>query len=157
MVGQADYHKLQGFIYSKLINSTSFKDIHDNKLSYKYFSYSNIFPPSSVKMGQSRYFLFASPDNELVKAVFETARRILEAKNTFNIGNQFYQLISAQVRSSVGTISSGGNGNGIWLRVLGSHTANGHRNYLYGFTHTGKTSSSWSGDISDRSSELREL
>ena len=63
MVGQADYHKLQGFIYSKLINSTSFKDIHDNKLSYKYFSYSNIFPPSSVKMGQSRYFLFASPDN----------------------------------------------------------------------------------------------
>ena len=38
-----------------------------------------------------------------------------------------------------------------------SHTANRDRNYLYGFTHTGKTSSSWSGDISDRSSELREL
>ena len=37
------------------------------------------------------------------------------------------------------------NGNWIWLRILGSSTAHRHRNYLYCFTHTGKTtSSSWS-------------
>ena len=46
----------------------------------------------------------------------------------------------APTGQSVGTTSSSGNGNGIWLRVLGSHTANRDRNYLYDFTHTRKTS-----------------
>ena len=38
----------------------------------------------------------------------------------------------------VRTISNG-NGNGIWLRVLGSSIAHGDRNYLYGFVQTAKT------------------
>ena len=41
-------------------------------------------------------------------------------------------------------IISSRNGNRIWLRILGSRTAHRDRNYLYCFTHTGKTSSSWS-------------
>lgn len=51
VLGSMDYHKIHGFVYGTLINSTPFKEIHDNK-SFKFFSYSNIFPPSQVKKGQ---------------------------------------------------------------------------------------------------------
>jgi len=48
-------------------------------------------------------------------------------------------------------------GNWIWLCILSSRTAHRDRSHLYDSTHTGKTSSSWSGGCSHCSSGLREL
>jgi CRISPR/Cas system endoribonuclease Cas6 (RAMP superfamily) len=46
------YHKLQGFIYSKLINQSQFKDIHDLK-TYKYV----FFIKYVNKLGVFRYLI----------------------------------------------------------------------------------------------------
>jgi CRISPR-associated endoribonuclease Cas6 len=92
-----NYHKLQGFVYEKLISPTQFRNIHDKSL-YKFFSYSNIFPPSPAKTGDHRYLLFASPDIQLVKSVFQTIKRIMiESKHSINIGEQKYILASARM------------------------------------------------------------
>jgi CRISPR-associated endoribonuclease Cas6 len=61
-----NYGKVQGFIYDELINKTQFKGIHESK-SYKFFCFSNIFPPSPAKKGELRYITFSSPNNDLVK------------------------------------------------------------------------------------------
>ena len=44
----SEYHKVQGFVYDKLIANTEFKEIHNLK-SYKFFCYSNIFPQNIFK------------------------------------------------------------------------------------------------------------
>jgi CRISPR-associated endoribonuclease Cas6 len=90
------YHKLQGFIYDQLINATTFKDIHD-KSSYKFFNYSNIFPPSISKVDEKRYLLFASPNYQLVESVLEIIKQLAESKTIINIGDNRYRLISARM------------------------------------------------------------
>ncbi|MBS7627100.1 CRISPR-associated endoribonuclease Cas6, partial [Candidatus Bathyarchaeota archaeon] len=63
------YHKdLQGLIYKFLRNST-FKTLHDKK-GYKYFSFSNIIPPSRIiEEGSSKSLIVASPDRGLIETV----------------------------------------------------------------------------------------
>lgn len=92
-----DYHKLQGFVYDKLINTTEFSNIHDSK-SYKLFCFSNIFPLHIVKAGEIRNFIFASPNHKLIEAVFNTIKSAIESKNCIvNIGEQLYELVSAEI------------------------------------------------------------
>jgi CRISPR-associated endoribonuclease Cas6 len=91
-----DYHKLQGFVYHKLINSTRFNNLHDLK-SYKLFCFSNIFPGPVVKSGQIRNFIFSSPNVSLVEEVFNTIKSFIETKNIqANIVEQVYEVISAE-------------------------------------------------------------
>jgi CRISPR-associated endoribonuclease Cas6 len=85
----SEYHKIQGFVYDKLISNTEFRDIH-NLITYKFFCFSNIFPPSLVKTGQIRHLLFSSPDLQLIKSVFSHLRENL-VENLVNIGDQQYK------------------------------------------------------------------
>lgn len=54
------HHKLQGFIYN-LLRDTQYCSLHDKK-RYKFFSFSNIFPPNDSKTGDVKQLLISSPD-----------------------------------------------------------------------------------------------
>jgi CRISPR-associated endoribonuclease Cas6 len=91
----SEYHKVQGFVYDTLISNTEFRDIH-NLITYKFFCFSNIFPPTIVKCGQIRHLLFSSPDLHLIKSVFSHLRENL-AENVINIGDQQYRIKAAEL------------------------------------------------------------
>ncbi|MGB0026289.1 MAG: hypothetical protein WBP64_05575 [Nitrososphaeraceae archaeon] len=63
----SEYHKVQGFVYDKLIANTKYRGMHDSN-TYKFFCFSNIFPSTLVKSGQIRRLLFSSPNIDLVKS-----------------------------------------------------------------------------------------
>lgn len=90
------YHKLQGFIYSNLISQSPFKRIHDLK-TYKYYCYSNIFPPSPAKAGERRFLIFSTPDQNLINFVYDRIKELKENKSVINIGNQSYLIDSAKM------------------------------------------------------------
>lgn len=46
------HHKLQGFLYG-LLKDSAYCDLH-NKRSYKFFSFSNIFPSTDMQKGDVR-------------------------------------------------------------------------------------------------------
>ena len=94
------YHKLQGFIYSNLINQSQFKGIHDLK-TYKYYCYSNIFPPSPAKVGESRFLLFSTPNQNLINAVYDNIRELVANRTVTNIGNQSYLITSAKMLKTI--------------------------------------------------------
>jgi CRISPR-associated endoribonuclease Cas6 len=94
----SEYHKVQGFVYDTLISNTEFRDIH-NLNTYKFFCFSNIFPPTIVKCGQIRHLLFSSPDLHLVKSVFSHLREKL-LENVINIGDQQYRIKSSELRET---------------------------------------------------------
>jgi len=70
------YHKdLQGLVYRFLRNS-AFKTLHDRK-GYKYFSFSNIVPPSRmIDEGSSRSLIVASPDSHFIETVSKGLEQI---------------------------------------------------------------------------------
>ncbi|MFZ0513685.1 MAG: CRISPR-associated endoribonuclease Cas6 [Candidatus Nitrosopolaris sp.] len=94
--GTSQYHKVQGFIYDKLIANTEFKGMHDLS-SYKFFCFSNIFPPTVVKSGQIKRLLFCSPNIDLVRSVFSYAKENLVGDEVLNIGEQQYRLKSSEL------------------------------------------------------------
>ncbi|HOJ96559.1 MAG TPA: CRISPR-associated endoribonuclease Cas6 [Methanospirillum sp.] len=84
-----EYHKLQGFIYS-LIKKSGFIGIHD-KLGYKPFSFSNLFPFKNQKKGEIQKLIFATPGHGLGEAVFETLEKQLHSQ--IHIGDCEYILV----------------------------------------------------------------
>lgn len=60
-------HKLQGRLYNDL-KQAGYENIHRDE-GPKCFSYSNIFPPRDAEEGDTRRFIFASIDEELVTEV----------------------------------------------------------------------------------------
>jgi len=80
------YHKLQGFLYSLLKNSTYHK-LH-NRRGYKFFSFSNIFPSVDMHVHDVRRLLIASPDPNLVN-VF---RKQLDDTRKVNIGEMSFRV-----------------------------------------------------------------
>ncbi|HZA68192.1 MAG TPA: CRISPR-associated endoribonuclease Cas6 [Nitrososphaeraceae archaeon] len=90
----SEYHKVQGFVYDKLIANTKYRGIHDSN-AYKFFCFSNIFPPTIVKVGQTRSLLFSSPNLDLINSVFTHAKEILTGSQLINIGEQQYRLKSS--------------------------------------------------------------
>lgn len=95
-IEKMQYHKLQGFVYKNLINSSPFRELHDLK-TYKYYCYSNIFPPSSTKKGERRFLIFSSPNKYLVDSIFSTIGQYIENKNTINIGDMSFVPSSARL------------------------------------------------------------
>ena len=70
------YHKdLQGLVYRFLRNS-AFKTLHDRKGS-KYFSFSNIIPPSRViDEGSNKTLIIASPDGHLIETISDDLEKM---------------------------------------------------------------------------------
>lgn len=94
------YHKLQGFIYSNLINQSQFKGIHDLK-TYKYYCYSNIFPPSPAKVGERRFLIFSTPNQDLIDSVYDNIRELIANRTITNIGNQSYLITCAKMLKTI--------------------------------------------------------
>jgi len=92
----SEYHKVQGFVYDKLIANTEFKEIHNLK-SYKFFCFSNIFPPSIVKKGQIRNLLICSPNEDLIKSIFSYIKNNIIHDKVVNIGEQQYYIKSLEL------------------------------------------------------------
>jgi len=63
------YHRnLQGLIYH-LIRNSRYASLHDKK-GYKYFSFSNIIPPTQeIDQGSSKTLIIASPDENFIKTL----------------------------------------------------------------------------------------
>jgi len=89
------YHKnLQGLIYRFLRNS-EFQTLHDRK-GYKYFSFSNIIPPSRViDEGTDKTLIVASPNNNFI----ETVSKGLDELNggEVRIGEMVFRVEAARI------------------------------------------------------------
>ncbi len=95
------YHvKLQGFVYS-LLRNTPYEHLHDLR-GYKYFCFSNIYPPFDTRQGESRQLVLSSPDEKLVG----TFAQALLTREEINIGSmRFYlrgiRVVRPKIRRSV--------------------------------------------------------
>ena len=92
----SEYHKIQGFVYDKLVANTKYRSMH-NSNTYKFFCFSNIFPSTVVKSGQIRRLLFSSPNIDLVNSIFSYAKDNLVGDRVINIGEQQYHLKSLEL------------------------------------------------------------
>ncbi len=85
------YHKLQGFIYS-LLEDTPYRGLHDGR-GYKFFCFSNIFPPRDLKRGDVRHFMISSPDVRLLDAF----RERLVKRERMNVGDLSFAVKGVSV------------------------------------------------------------
>lgn len=82
------HHKLQGFIYS-LLKNTSFENLHDQK-GYKFYSFSNIFLGKHAE--SSLYnLIISSPSSKFIKEISYQLQKIIDIKIPIEIG-QFFEL-----------------------------------------------------------------
>jgi CRISPR-associated endoribonuclease Cas6 len=97
------HHKLQGFIYG-LLDGTPYVKLHD-KRGYKFFCFSNIFPPKgtkkdpseSMERGEARQLLISSPEVGLMGILNDKLTQIGEERIPVNIGDMSFELESVQV------------------------------------------------------------
>lgn len=85
----AYYPKMQGFVYS-LLRGTDYASLHDGQ-SYKFFSFSNIFPAGDFKSGDERRFMISSPDEKLI----ETFKNGLTKLEKAAIGEMLFKIEEA--------------------------------------------------------------
>jgi len=96
------HHKLQGFIYS-LLDGTPYVKLHD-KRGYKFFCFSNIFPPKgakkepseSMKKGELRQMLISSPEVGLVNILNEKLEQMGGERSPVNIGEMSFVVESVK-------------------------------------------------------------
>jgi CRISPR-associated endoribonuclease Cas6 len=86
------HHKLQGFIYS-LLDGTPYIKLHDRK-GYKFFCFSNIFPPNDAKAGAARSLLISSPDVGLINALEKSLKELQEEGEPANVGEMSFKIDS---------------------------------------------------------------
>jgi CRISPR-associated endoribonuclease Cas6 len=80
------HHRVQGFIYSLLTN-TSFEGLHDKK-GYKFFSFSNIF--AKVSTDSSSYnLIIASPSSDFINQISYQLQKVIEYQIPIEIGSLF--------------------------------------------------------------------
>lgn len=80
--------KVQGVVY-RMLEDAGYDDLHD-KQSFKFLTFSNIFPPHDMQAGDDRTFIVASPSRELIESVANVARQW----NRFEPGDQQYAIES---------------------------------------------------------------
>ncbi|AOV95126.1 hypothetical protein AQV86_04345 [Nanohaloarchaea archaeon SG9] len=81
------YHvDLQGAVYRKL-EEAGLEDVHDNR-PFKFFSFSNVFPPEDIKQGDNRTFILASSNRKIVEKFAEVS----EKNDRLEFGEQQYSI-----------------------------------------------------------------
>jgi len=83
-------HTLQGLIYS-LLNNTPFENYHNMK-GFKFFSFSNIFPVSNLKKGESKSIIISSPKQGFISILSKE----LKNKDYFYLGK--YKMEIEQIK-----------------------------------------------------------
>ncbi len=90
------YHaKMQGFFYN-LLRDAGIDSLHD-KIGYKFFCFSNIYPIAAMSAGDSRNLLFSSPDKRIVKAVQAEIEKLKEKGAPANIGDMSFAVTGTSV------------------------------------------------------------
>ncbi|MBU5689178.1 MAG: CRISPR-associated endoribonuclease Cas6 [Candidatus Aenigmarchaeota archaeon] len=89
------FHKLQGFIYN-LIKENEYKILH-NKIGYKFFCFSNIYPFKNINIGDKRKLMISSPDKFLIKYLKERLEKLTEENIPINIGEMSFKLSSISI------------------------------------------------------------
>ena len=84
------HHKLQGFIYD-LLDGTPYAKLHDRH-GYKFFCFSNIFPPENMQTGSIRNLIISSPDLGLIEVLNRKIAGAIEGKKTANVGEMSFEL-----------------------------------------------------------------
>ncbi len=66
-------YSFQSAIYSSLLN-TNFKEYH-NKYGFKYFCFSDFFPPGNLILNYNKSIIISSPNSELIKTIYENLEK----------------------------------------------------------------------------------
>lgn len=85
-------NKLQGFLYN-MIKDSPYSFLH-NKKGYKFFSFSNIFPPTDCKEGDIRHLMISSPDNSFLQTVSDKMEKLYNERARINIGDCSFSIES---------------------------------------------------------------
>ena len=85
------FHKLQGFVYS-LLKESEYSVLHD-KVGYKFFCFSNIFPIGEMKIGDKRNLLISSPDRLFIKTLESRLKGLIDENKAINIGEMSFKII----------------------------------------------------------------
>jgi len=82
------HHKLQGFLYA-LLRDSSYSGLHDRR-GYKFFCFSNIFPSVDMHGGDARRFLVSSPDASLIGVFVEQLDKLQCSRERVNVGEMSF-------------------------------------------------------------------
>ena len=74
---QYHYH-LQGFIYN-LLKGSKYHYIH-NKVGYKFFCFSNIFPVNRLIIGGYRNLIISSPNEDFILYLYEQLLHLVNSR-----------------------------------------------------------------------------
>jgi len=83
-------HSILGAIYSQFIG-TPYEHLHDLK-KFKFFSFSDIFPPTDYKNGETKKLIVSSPDSAFVRIFCEN----IMTKEEINIKGTHFDVVSAK-------------------------------------------------------------
>jgi len=89
---EIDKYVIQGFIYSILKGNSSFKDLHD-RLGFKFFNFSNIFPVSDFEKNSLKKLIISSPNQELIKDIYNN----LKNKSYFYLKNYRMEILKVSI------------------------------------------------------------
>jgi len=88
------HHNLQGFIY-RLIKRSGYDRLHDRR-GCKFFSFSNLIPPSrTIQQGSLESLVIASPDSDFVRAMQSEAKKI--EGTVIKIGAMNFRLLDSRL------------------------------------------------------------
>jgi CRISPR-associated endoribonuclease Cas6 len=74
-----------------LLDETPYVKLHD-KRGYKFFCFSNIFPPEDAKAGATRNLLISSPDAGMINALEKSLKELQEDHKTANVGEMSFGI-----------------------------------------------------------------
>ncbi len=81
-------HTIQGFIYNTLMG-TELGEEHD-KPKFKFFTYSDIFPPTEFMRGDAKSLIISSPNEEFIETLYSR----LKERDTIYLGKREFYLKS---------------------------------------------------------------
>ncbi len=84
------HHKLQGFLYG-LLEGTTYSGLHDRR-GYKFFCFSNLFPPRDAAAGEMRYLLVSSPNLNLMQVLGDRLAKV----DMIHIGDGAFKVVEVR-------------------------------------------------------------
>jgi len=79
-------HMIQGMIYSYLWG-TEYEKMHEEK-KFKFFSFSDIFPPTDFKKGEEKNLIISSPNKKFIEVLYQK----LKNENYLYFGNRGFMI-----------------------------------------------------------------
>lgn len=89
---EIDKYTIQGFIYSLLRKDSKFSNLHDTT-GFKFFNFSNIFPVSDFEKNSLKKLIISSPNNELIKLLFNQLKNI----ESFKLKNYKMEILKVNI------------------------------------------------------------